>query len=379
MTKRGKVHRKRTYWTRERVIAGLRLFYEDFGFTPLSMEEFGTRASFTGRSPEGYLSPLPNHRRYPSAGPIQKYFSSMREAWMAAGFDVDKGYLEWSEMEDWFVIESCGVLPREEVAELLGRTVPAVKRRLYDLGRFTAYTRWGITLSRAAHLMGIFEQTIRRYIYHGKIPVFKGYKLIYLNPADLLEIKEVDWTNVPDELEQMIRKALAQRIAKIIKYGPSWREYEIYKFAPKQFSGRVKNFRKPALLRTEVPAKPIDVEVGDWITTKQTILGRKGRVGRVVAVHYSPSISGRRDGTKRAAWIARIDFPRLRRSSARNANEKRIRYSLPLDTLEKREAPEISTPELSMHPEAVRGRKRREQYVVRAQNNFEKIRSEVSL
>ena len=369
--------RRKSFWTRERVLHGLRLFYEDFGYTPLASEAFQDKRAFTGRTPDGRISTLPYHQKYPSMYGVLKHFRSMREAWTAAGFVVDKGYEEWSEMEDWFVIESCGVLPRDQVAELLGRTVPAVKRRLYDLGRFTAHTRWGITVSRAAHMLGIYEDMIRRYINHGMIPVFRGYKLIYLNPADLLKIKEVDWNNIPADLEERIRKAVAQRIVKILKFGPTWRDHEVYKFTPKAFTGRVVNHRTPALLKYEVPPKPVEINVGEWITTTQTVLGRKGRIGKVLAVHYSPQTCGRRDGTKRAAWVARIEFPRLRRSMS--TNEKRISYSLPLDTLEKAIAPEIVTPQLKTNREAVRSRKRRSDAPVMAVKQFERIRSEVSL
>jgi hypothetical protein len=364
-----------TWWTQERVLKGMRRFYEDFGYCPTDQGAYARHAQFTGIDPvTGKHSNLGWHQKYPSANTILRHFATLREAWEAAGFEVNHSNLEWKPIEDWFIIESCGILPREEVAQMLKRSAPAVKRRLYDLGRFTAKTRWGITLSGAAHLLGVAEGIVRRYLDHGVIPFFRGYKLIYLNPADLTKIEEVNWNDIHPDAESLIWKALVLRALKIIKYRDAWRDHEIYKFLPKEslYKSRIKNRRVPVSLKAPLPERPNDLAPGDWIKMAETnALGLAGRYGKVLAVHYSPQVCNRRDGSYRACWLARVEFPRLRRTKV--AHDDRIRYTLPLDCLKRADPPEVEERPLSMHPEAIRGRARKQkgEFGRRARVNFE--------
>lgn len=354
-------HKRNRYWTRDRIIAGLQRYHADFGFCPTDQGKYAEHSQFTGYDPvTGKPSNLGWHQRYPSANTVLGIFATMREAWEAAGFDVNHSHLEWLPIEDWFIIESCGILPREEVAAMLKRTVASVKRRLYDLGRFTAKTRWGITLSGAAHLLGVSEGIVRRYLDHGTIPFFRGYKLIYVNPADLVKIEEVNWLDIHPDTEALIHRAIVQRVLKIIKFGHSWQDHEIYKFLPKEFlyKKRIKNRRIPATIKHPPPERPNGLIPGDWIKMEHSnALGVAGRLGKILAVHYSPQVCDRRDGSYRACWLARVEFPRLRRSTV--AHDDRIRYTIPLDCLVKTDPPQIEARPLSMHPEAVRGRERK--------------------
>jgi len=230
------------WWTRERVILGAKRFYADFGFCPTNDLDYTAKQAFTGKLNNGRISSRGWDAKYPSIFAVYKHFSSLREMWTAAGHDMNKHWQEWSEMEDWFVIESCGILPRTEVAEILKRTAPAVKRRLYDLGRIHANSRWGISMSHAAELMNISNSVITKYLRKGIVPFFRGNRNIYLNPADLLLIKNVDWSQeINTELENLIRRALVQRILKIVKFGDKWREHEIYKF--REYEARSKKIR----------------------------------------------------------------------------------------------------------------------------------------
>lgn len=368
--------RRSRWWTRERIIIGMKRFYDDFGFCAISSEKWAEYAQFSATGQSGAVSNLGWENRYPSFSTILANFPTLRHAWRAAGFEVDSGHLEWSPIEDWFIIESVGILSREEISRTIGRTDAAIKRRLYDLGRITAHTRWGFTITGAAHAVGIAEHILRRYLDHGAIPYFRGHYLIYINPADLTRIPEIDWDKVPPEVQSHVRRCLVQRAIKILKYGSEWRQYEIYKFLRKEgiFTRRIRN-RTPVSIDAEVPPPPNDLAVGDWIrTTSTNALDIAGRVGVVRAVHYSPIVCARRDGSYRSCWVARIDFPRLRHSAV--SNDTRIRYTLPLDVLERTEVPVIERP-LSQHPEAVRGRKRkaRGEYRTTARINMEELRS----
>lgn len=352
--------RRRTYWTRERVIEGMKIFYRDFGFCPTDQGKWAKHQQHTGRDPNGNPSNRGWHQKYPSYASIFNFFASMRDAWRAAGFEVDHGFEEWSAIEDWFIIESAGILPRTEVAEILKRSVVAIKRRLYDLGRITCNNRWGVSVSRAANLVGVSESTLRKYLDRGIIPYFHGNRCIYINPADMPKIEEIDWASpdIDPKLDDLIRRSIAQRIAKILKFGASWRDHEIYKVQKKPGVGeRYKSVRVPSLIKDPPPPVPNDLKKGDWCRVNRvTVVGVAGRIGLIKAVHYSPQLGQRRDNTYRKCWIARVEFPRLRRSE--HHNEDRIHYSFPLDCLDRADKPEIEVKPLSMNPEAIRGRQR---------------------
>lgn len=374
--------RKTKWWTRDPVIAGLQRYYADFGMTPTDQGKYAVHQQHTGFDPSGKKSNLGWHQKYPSYASVFNYFGSMREAWRAAGFETDHSFEEWSPMEDWFVLESVGILPRTEVAEILKRSGPAIKRRLYDLGDIRSYNRWGITLTHAATLMGLSQAVMRKYLDYGVIPYMRGVKLYYLNPADLLKVEEFDWTGKVDpELEMLVRNAVAQRICKMLSFGASWRDHEVYKFerTKERFRGRIKNPRTSAFNKDN-PKPPNDLEVGDWVRTTgkvrsmQTEVGN--RVGVIKELYYSWQRVKRYDGTNRAAWVAMVEFPKIR--TITNEKDRRIKYSVPLDFLERTEKPEPEPVPLSMHPEAIRGRQRFAKAVKHARERFTEIRSELT-
>lgn len=354
----------RIWWTRERVLLGLERLYQDIGYCPTSTEDYMRHTQYTGRDPAGRRSRAAHHQRYPSFYGVLKFFRTFREAWAAAGHDeVDRSGEEWTEMEDWFVLESVGILPRTEVAEILKRSAPAIKRRLYDLGDIRSYNRWGITLSHAASLMKLCQSVYRKYFDLGIIPYFKGCKLYYLNPADLLKVEEFDWAgDVVPELDQIVRRSVAQRVCKMLKFGAAWRDHEIYKFhkTKELYQGRIKNPRKSVLLE-HVPGLASDLAVGDWVKTigvsragREREVGK--RFGKIETIWYSWQRVARYDGTTRGCWVARVEFPKIR--TITGEKDRRIRYTIPLDYLERVDEPSPEPRSLSTHPEAIKGRKR---------------------
>lgn len=371
--------RSLTYWTRDEVIAGLKRFYKDFRICP-TYHGYLDRAQFAPKyRKNGKPDAAGAYGKYPSFPCIRKYFKTFREAWTAAGFEVDRHWEEWTPEEDWFAVESCGILPRQEVADYLGRTVAAVKRRLYDLGRITANERWGISVNRAEALMRVPGQMIYRYIKHGVIPVFRGNKNIYLNPADLLKIEEFDWksSNINPELQSLVRRALVQRALKILLFRDRWREHEIYRAeSAKVYHGRIKNPSRSPLLEN-TPAPPNALKTGDWAHVVERYKQiAPDRQGRICSVRFSWQQARRKDGTRRACWMAIVEFPKLR--TVTGEKSRRIRYSLPLDRLAACAPPEIEKPPLKQTPEAVRGRKRFQKHLARASNRFREIKPELS-
>lgn len=306
---------------------------------------------------------MPWHQKYPSSNAVLNFFPSFRQAWTAAGFDVDRSWEEWTAMEDWFVLESVGILPRSEVAQILKRSAPAIKRRLYDLGDIRSYNRWGVTLTHAAELMNLSQSCIKKYLDYGIIPFLKGNKLFYLNPADLLKIDEFDWTakKINTELDQLIRKAVTQRICKMLKFGTKWRDHEVYKFnkTKELYQSRIKNPRKSAFT-DKIPDPPNDLKAQDWVVTTAPTKNMRDfghRIGRIEAVWYSWQSVKRVDGTKRPMWVAKVEYPKIR--TITGEKDRRIRYTIPLELLTRTEAPKPEPKPLSMHPEAVRGRTRK--------------------
>lgn len=385
MNKGGKPQAKKRakFWTRERVILGLQRFHVDFGFCPTDQSNYSEHQQFTGRNPQGGHSNLGWHQKYPCMATIFNYFGTMRQAWTAAGFEVNRTNEVWTPIEDWFVLESVGILHRDEVSVILKRTAPAIKRRLYDLGDVNSYNRWGITLTHAAQLMKLSDAAFRKYMECGIIPYFRGIKLYYLNPADLLKIEEFDWSgkDINPELEGLVRKAVAQRICKMIKFGAAWRDHEVYKLhrTRERYNGRIKNPRKSVFTK-DYPAPPNEIQTGDWVKTTGKVRSMQSEVGkrfgRIESIHYSWQSVRRYDGTRRSAWVAMVEFPKIR--TITGEKDRRIRYAIPLDYLEKVDEPKPEPKPLSMHPEAVRGRSRFPERYRSGRERFADIRSELS-
>jgi hypothetical protein len=64
-------------------------------------------------------------------------------------------------------------------------------------------------------MAGISEHRLRAYIRRGQLPAFKGAKHVYIDPADLLVVDEIDWRHPPAELESVVLNALRQRLIRL--------------------------------------------------------------------------------------------------------------------------------------------------------------------
>lgn len=206
----------RTWWTRERVIVGLRLFYRDFGTAPLNTHDYHT----VTKGSQHHKGP---RRRYPSFYAVLRYFKSFREAWTATGVDVDRGHEEWSDLEEWYLREAAGFIPRKEIARDLKRSDDAVHRRMYDLGLLTRSmgdrpTLHGWTLNQIERVTGVPGHIINgRYIKKGRLPFRRGTQCCYIDPADLVDVVEIDWDDPPAELERAARHAWLGRLATVLR------------------------------------------------------------------------------------------------------------------------------------------------------------------
>lgn len=317
---------RRTWWTRERVLAALVRFHREFGLAPLSSERYHHLQTPTGT---GNYAPA---RPYPSASAVLRHFPSFRAAWSSAGILVDRSSEPWTELEEWYLSEGAGILSRKELASDLRRTEGAVNRRLRDLG-INSYRNHGWTLHRVERAAQVPRHLLEKYLFQGLLPYFRGSKTIFVDPADLLCVEEIDWRNPPAELEADARRSLARRMIAILS-GRDWREGRLYR------SDRIaKTDRRYARTAVKSTPKPTHVGPGDRVRVVREVESRPGVAGREGVVHlvywsqqrHRPG-PGRRtsrdDGEP--GWMARVEFAKMKR----HGNDRpRVTYSLPADAI----------------------------------------------
>jgi hypothetical protein len=74
----------------------------------------------------------------------------------------------------------------------------------------------GWPIQRVARMAGVSESVLRRYIRRGELPAFKGAKHVYLDPAELVVVTEIDWHNPPALLEAAALRFLRQRLLVVL-------------------------------------------------------------------------------------------------------------------------------------------------------------------
>ena len=147
---------------------------------------------------------------------------AVRAAWTAAGIQLaDARWATWTAEHDRFLVSQLGVLPTPELAAVLGRGEGAVRSRARKLGRRVGNAQ-GWPILRVARTAGISEYVLRGYLRRGELPAFKGAKCVYLDPADLVVVAEIDWQHPPAELEAAVLHALRQRLV-VVLAGHEWR------------------------------------------------------------------------------------------------------------------------------------------------------------
>lgn len=112
------------YWTPERVEAGLRDFASRHkGQLPNSDHDYS-------RLKKG-------HMEWPTAQSVLELYGTMAKAWAGIGAPKSRytrGWNEWTQEDDDYLLEHAGEQTLKIIAKHLGRSWSACKRRLYDLG-----------------------------------------------------------------------------------------------------------------------------------------------------------------------------------------------------------------------------------------------------
>jgi HNH endonuclease len=211
----GRADGRRTWWTRERVLAGLVAYHAATGRAPTTSRHWAGLVRSLGA-----LGQHPRH--YPSEYAVLRHFPSFRAAWDAAGIQIDDAHwAPWTASDDSYLVTHLGVQPTTSIAVTLRRGEAAVRTRARKLGLHVGLAR-GWPLLRVARTAGISEYVLRDYVDRGELPVFKGAKHVYLDPADLPAVKEIDCQHLPSELESAVLRSLRWRLVRILA-GQDWR------------------------------------------------------------------------------------------------------------------------------------------------------------
>jgi hypothetical protein len=312
----GALEGHRTWWTRERVLDGLRRFYDQTVQAPVTSILWDQVASNRGRRRQTW------RRRFPSSYGVLRYFPSFRTAWEAAGVQLaNRRQAPWASIEDWYVTEAIGVLPTATIALDLGRTESAIYRRIRHLQRHITDAR-GWPLQRVVRITGVSEHSLRGYIRRGELPAFKGAKCVYIDPGDLPVVDEIDWNEPHPDLELAVLSSLRGRLVQVLA-ARDWRRIRADRAVPA--SHRVLYERPRLAQRPPCPS---------WIApgVRVSVLGptpampqRTVRIGVVERVYWSAN--SRQVGP--AQWRARVVFPRAYRKSLGAT----VAYCLPASTL----------------------------------------------
>jgi hypothetical protein len=264
---------------------------------------------------------------------VLRYFASFRQAWAAAGIDAGRSAEPWSAIEDWYLREAAGLLPRTELAADLRRSAQAVHRRLYDLG-IDSYQRWGWTLHRVERAAQVPRHILQTYLDRGDIPYLRGSKVVYVDPGDLVDVLEIDWDLVAEELAQAALHSWRQRLVTSLT-GKDWRVGRVYRAQP---INRTDRRWRPRLLCPR--ARPTAPVAGQWARVTDGIPGREqcaGRVGLVRLVYWSHNTASHNPAriNSEPQWMARIEFNKQRM----RGSEPCVTYTVPVALLEPAQQP----------------------------------------
>jgi len=212
----GRCDGRRAWWTRGRVLAGLAAFHAATGQAPTTSRYWAGLVRNQGAAQHGH------QRLYPSEYAVLRHFPSFRAAWSAVGIRLDdERWSPWTTDDDNYLVAHLGVRPTAAIAATLGRGEAAIRTRARKLG-LRVSDAWGLPLHRVASTAGVSELVLRGYLMRGELPVFKGAKMVYVDPADLVVVAQIDWQHPPAQLESAVLNSLRWRLVQVLA-GHDWR------------------------------------------------------------------------------------------------------------------------------------------------------------
>jgi hypothetical protein len=265
---------------------------------------------------------------------VLSHFPSFRAAWAAAGIRLPHArWAPWTKPEEEYLVRTLGVLPTAEIAATLGRGEGAIYKRARRLGLHVGEAH-GWPLQRVARRAGLSGSVLRGYVDRGELPVFKGAKHVYVDPGDLVVVEELDWQQVPADLERAALRSLRWRLVQVLA-GRDWRAMRPHRPCPAQPTARC-GPRRPG----PRPPRPAAIGVGTWVRVAGPVPGLPqcaNRVGRVQRVFWS---THPRQHGPAPQWRAMVVFSKEHRR--RPGSD--IVYSVPVAALQASAAPPDGVP-----------------------------------
>ena len=218
---------------------GLAAFHAAAGQAPTTSRYWAGLVSNLG-------APGQHPRLYPSEYAVLRHFPSFRAAWLATGIQLDdEHWAPWTTEDDRYLVTHLGVQPTTAIAATLRRGEAAVRMRARKLGLCVGLAQ-GWPMLRVAHSARISESLLRAYVDRGELPVFKGAKHVYLDPGDLPTLSEIDWQQVPEQLESAVLQSLRWRLVQVLA-GHDWRTMRPHQASSKKTTRNSRPSLMPAV------------------------------------------------------------------------------------------------------------------------------------
>jgi hypothetical protein len=175
---------RQTYWTKERVLEGVRLFVRATD-GPLPKSDSTYRAARAGNT------------EYPSPYLLLKYWHSVGRAFLEAGADprrVSLRNVKWTPEDDDVLLEMAGTISLRRLGRKLCRPQYGLRARLNEIHGLQARNAQGfLSASEVAREYQCPVTRVKRLIRSGQLPArFDSLHNQYLvDPADLAKVKAV--------------------------------------------------------------------------------------------------------------------------------------------------------------------------------------------
>jgi hypothetical protein len=186
----------------------------------------------------------------------------------------------------------------------------------------------GWTLQRVERVAQVPRHVLQTYLDRGDLPYLRGCKVLFVDPGDLVVVREIDWQNPPPELEEAARQSWRKRLVKVLA-GQDWRRGRVYRVQPVVQTDRRWG---PRLVRPG--PRPADIAAGDWVQVVAPVPSRPYCLGRVGLVHlvywsFNRNFKNPARATPEPRWMARVEF----KSQHGRSRGPRVTYTLPLESL----------------------------------------------
>ena len=200
---------KQVYWTRERVLEGLRSAAAELDPLPTSSDAYN-------RLKKGRMD-------WPTAGKVLEYFGGMARGWLAAGVSRRRVQLtnsDWTAAEDEYLLTMAGTIRLMDIACALNRSYQAVRGRIGSKG-FGLRARQNQGYLTAAEMAKEYGCSYHRLLELLAKGIIKG------RYRPKLHRWEIDPADVRDEIVSLLREPRRTHKTTPLDVGDYYRRYGI--------------------------------------------------------------------------------------------------------------------------------------------------------